>query len=97
MQSWNRQNNNSHEDIFNRMEKSDMFWYYDFSFVLSYLSQNMWFFDPSHLMNFLTWNSWQSLVALEALQGFEAVVVVVVGIFSTRVFNDFQLFLVKCV
>lgn len=33
-------------------------------------------------------------MALEALQGFEAVVVVV-EIFSTRVFNDFQLFLVK--
>lgn len=51
MQSWNRQSSHSHEDIFSRMEKSDMFWkYYDFSFVLLYPSQNMWGLDPSHLM-----------------------------------------------
>lgn len=59
--------------------------------ICDFLIPPTWYY-----LNFLTWNSWQSSVALEALQGFEAVVVVV-GIFSRRVFNDFQLFLVKSV
>lgn len=77
MQSSKSQSSNSHKDIFSRMEKRVTCFETTLIFFFNCLTQvrRCDLVGPSHLIifGFLTWNCWL-LAALEALRGFEAVV-----------------------